>query len=78
MQLLEKFLAIVFACDKFRPYIVDSKVTVHTDHAATKYLMEKKMQNLDSLDGFSCFKNLICIFLIEKELRTPLETTCLG
>ena len=33
---------MVFACDKFRPYIVDSKVTVHTDHAAIKYLMEKK------------------------------------
>ena len=25
-----------------RPYIVDSKVTIHTDHAAIKYLMEKK------------------------------------
>ena len=33
---------MVFACDKFRPYIVDSKVIVHTDHAAIKYLMEKK------------------------------------
>jgi len=32
----------VFACDKFRSYIVDSKVIVHTDHAAIKYLMEKK------------------------------------
>ena len=32
----------MFACDKFRPYIVDSKVNVHTDHAAIKYLMEKK------------------------------------
>ena len=36
----KEFLAVVFACD--RPYIVDSKVTVHTDHAAIKYLMEKK------------------------------------
>ena len=35
-------MAVVFACDKFRPYIVDSKVTIHTDHAAIKYLMEKK------------------------------------
>ncbi|KAK1664779.1 hypothetical protein QYE76_052938 [Lolium multiflorum] len=26
----------------FRSYIVDSKVTVHTDHAAIRYLMEKK------------------------------------
>ena len=42
MQLLEKILAVVFACDKFRSYIVDSKLIVHTDHAAIKYLMEKK------------------------------------
>ena len=32
----------MFACDKFRPYIVYSKVTIHTDHVAIKYLMEKK------------------------------------
>ena len=32
----------MFACEKFRSYIVDSKVTIHTDHAAIKYLMEKK------------------------------------
>ena len=38
----KQFLAVVFACDKFRQYIVDSKVTIHTDHAAIKYLMEKK------------------------------------
>ena len=38
----KEFLAVVFACDKFRPYIVDYKVTVHTDHATIKYLMEKK------------------------------------
>ena len=29
----KEFLVVVFACDKFRPYIVDSKVTFHTDHA---------------------------------------------
>ena len=33
---------MVFACHKFRSYIVDSKVTVHTDHAAIKYLMGNK------------------------------------
>src|SRR4051812_24221589 len=38
----KELLAVVFACDKFRPYIVDTKVTIHTDHAAIKYLMEKK------------------------------------
>ena len=38
----KEFLAVVFACDKFRPYIFDSKVTIHTNHTAFKYLMEKK------------------------------------
>src|SRR3954463_5975699 len=38
----KEFLAVVFACDKFRQYIVDSKVIIHTDHAAIKYLMTKK------------------------------------
>jgi hypothetical protein len=28
----KEFLAMIYACDKFRPYIVDSKVTVHIDH----------------------------------------------
>ena len=28
----KEFLAIIFACDKFRPYIINSKVIVHTDH----------------------------------------------
>jgi hypothetical protein len=38
----KEFLVVIFACDKFRSYIVDSKVTVHTDHSAIKYLMNKK------------------------------------
>ena len=38
----KELLAVVFAYDKFRSYIVDSKVTVHTDHVAIIYLMEKK------------------------------------
>ena len=43
MLLLKKeFLAVVFACDKFISYILDSKIIVHTDHAAIKYIMEKK------------------------------------
>ena len=34
--------AIVFACDKFRPYILGSHVIIHNNHAAIKYLMAKK------------------------------------
>ena len=38
----KEMLAIVFACEKFRPYIMGSHVIVHTDHAPIKYLMSKK------------------------------------
>jgi hypothetical protein len=38
----KELLAIVFACDKFRPYIINSKVIVHTDHHALRYLLAKK------------------------------------
>ena len=38
----KEMLAIVFACDKFRPYILGSHVIIHTDHATIKYLMAKK------------------------------------
>ena len=37
----KEMLAIVFSCEKFRPYILGSHVIVHTDHAAIKYLMSK-------------------------------------
>ena len=32
----------MFACEKFRPYILGSHVIIHTNHAAMRYLMEKK------------------------------------
>ena len=38
----KEMLSIVFACEKFRPYILGSHVVIHTDHAVIKYLMAKK------------------------------------
>ncbi|KAK9005274.1 hypothetical protein V6N11_042717 [Hibiscus sabdariffa] len=38
----KKLLAVVFAFDKFRPYLIGTKVIVHTDHSAIKYLLAKK------------------------------------
>ena len=38
----KEMLAIVFACEKFRQYILGSHVIIHTDHAAIKYPMSKK------------------------------------
>ena len=35
-------LAIVYAFDKFRAYLVGQKVIVYSDHAALKYLLGKK------------------------------------
>ena len=35
-------LAVIFAFDKFRSYLLGSKVVVYTDHAALRYLMNKK------------------------------------
>ncbi|KAL8475059.1 hypothetical protein ACS0TY_031468 [Phlomoides rotata] len=38
----KELLAVVYAFDKFRPYLVGAKTIVYTDHAAIRYLMSKK------------------------------------
>ena len=38
----KEMLDMVFACEKFRSYILGSHVIIHTDHVAIKYLMAKK------------------------------------
>ena len=38
----KELLAVVFALEMFRPYILGSKIIVYTDHAALKYLLSKK------------------------------------
>ena len=38
----KELLDIVFAFDKFRPYLIGNKVIVFIDHSITKYLMTKK------------------------------------
>ena len=38
----KELLAVVFALDKFRSYLLQTKVIVYTDHAALKYLFTKK------------------------------------
>ncbi|XP_020202854.1 uncharacterized protein LOC109788523, partial [Cajanus cajan] len=37
----KELLAIVFTLDKFRSYLLGSRVIVYTDHAALKYLLKK-------------------------------------
>lgn len=58
MQLSKKeLLVVVYAFDKFRSYLLGSKITVYTDHAALKYLITK--QELKS-------RLLIWIFLLQE------------
>ena len=37
----KEMLAIVYALEKFRSYLVESKVIIYTDHATIKYLLNK-------------------------------------
>ena len=38
----KEMLAILFSCQKIRPYISGFHVIIHNDHAVIRYLMEKK------------------------------------
>ena len=38
----KELLAVVFALDKFRSYLLGSKVIIYSDHAALRYLLTKK------------------------------------
>jgi hypothetical protein len=38
----KELLAVVFACEKFRSYLVSSPAVVFSDHTALKYLLSKK------------------------------------
>ena len=44
---------MIFACEKFRSYILGSHVIVHTDHATIKYLMAKP-------------RLIICVLLLQE------------
>ena len=38
----QELLAVVFAFEKFRSYLLGTRVIVHIDHSALRYLMVKK------------------------------------
>ena len=39
----KELLAVIFALDKFHPYLIGFKVQIYTDHAALRYFSRKKM-----------------------------------
>ena len=38
----KELLTVVYALEKVGPYILGSKIIIHTDHAALKYMLSKK------------------------------------
>ena len=39
----KELLAVVFAIDKFRSYLIGAKVIVYSNHATLKYLLRKRL-----------------------------------
>ena len=60
----KEFLAVVFALEKFRPYILRSKTIIFTDYSALRYLMMKDASP-ELFIGSSFFKNLFSRFEIK-------------
>jgi hypothetical protein len=73
----KEFLAVVFAFEKFRSYLVGSKVIVYTDHAAVRFLMAKKDAKPRLLRWMLLYRNLIMKSETRKEQRIWWPITCL-
>ena len=54
-------LAVVFALEKFRSYLIGCKIIVFTDHAALKYLLTKK----NTKDRLICWVLILPKFDVE-------------
>ena len=65
----KELLAIIFAFDKFRPYLIGNKVIVHTDNSAIKYLMTKKDEKLRLIQWVLLLQEFD-LELIRREPRT--------
>ena len=71
----KELLAIVFALEKFRSYLLGTRVIVYIDHAALKYLLMKAESNLDLSGGCFGSKSLIWRSMIGAVHRTSWLTT---
>ena len=67
----KELLAVVFAIDKFRSYLVGAKVIIYTDHAALKYLLTKK----DAKPRLIRWVLLLQEFDLEKKDKKGVENT---
>ncbi|GJV19511.1 reverse transcriptase domain-containing protein [Tanacetum coccineum] len=73
----KELLAVVYAFEKFRSYLVMSKSIVYTDHSAIKYLFAKKDAKARHMRlNINCSKNLTLKFETKKELRISPPIIC--
>nr|GEU83085.1 reverse transcriptase domain-containing protein [Tanacetum cinerariifolium] len=74
----KEMLAVVYAFEKFRSYLILNKSIVYTDHSALKYLFTKKDAKAGLLrsDGFYFYRNSLSKWLILKEQKTWPHIIC--
>ena len=66
----KELLAVVYALDKFRSYLIGSDIVIFTDHSALKYLLKKHNSRLGLSDGFYCYKSSTSRLEIRRVWRT--------
>ncbi|GKB93022.1 reverse transcriptase domain-containing protein [Tanacetum coccineum] len=65
----KELLAVVYAFEKFRPYLVLSKTIVYTDHSALKYLLAKQYSKLRLLRWILLLQEFDVIIRDKKEVE---------
>nr|GEW91977.1 reverse transcriptase domain-containing protein [Tanacetum cinerariifolium] len=69
----KEMLAVIYAFEKFRSYLIMNKSIVYTNHSALKYLFAKKDAKVRLLRWILLLKNSISKLLTPKEPKTTLR-----
>jgi len=65
----KEMLTVIFALDKFRPYLIGYKILICTNHVALKYLLTKKVAKT----RLSCWILLLQKFDLEIDDKKEVE-----